>query len=125
MLDLSAVALDDGLMVDVLWSVCLGAMAGMSLRAWRRVDREAWVPLQWGRDGRPVMRAQRGLALAFTPMAATIGGLLLAACERVAGASDPAWTVVRLIAPLLLLAAHRSHLGHAVATLKVEGGLRR
>ena len=33
-------------------------MAWCSARAWRRMDAEAWAPLQWGRDGRPVMRAQ-------------------------------------------------------------------
>jgi hypothetical protein len=40
------------------------------------------------------------------------------------GHIEPGWGAVRLIAPLVLLAAHRSHLRHAVKTLKVEGGLR-
>ena len=117
-------AFADGLWADVLWSVCLGVMTGLSLRTWRQVDSAAWVPLQWGRDGKPVMRAQRSLALAFTPMAATVAGLLLAASERLSGGVEPGWTVVRVIAPLLLLVAHRSHLSHALKTLKVEGGLR-
>ncbi len=126
MLGSSAAGFDFGLCMDVLWSVCLGAMTGISLKAWRRMHPEAWAPLQWGRDGRPVMRAQRNLAVGFTPMAATAGGLMLAAAERLAGAeSEPLWLGVRLVTPLLLVAAHRSHMGHALATLKTEGGLKR
>ena len=126
MTDLStADMLAGGLWADILWSVCLGLMAALSLRAWRKIHPEAWAPLQWGRDGQPVMRAQRDLAVAFTPLAATVGGLLLAASERLAGVAEPAWLVVRVGAPLLLLAAHRSHLRHAIKTLKVEGGLQR
>jgi hypothetical protein len=128
MFDLSSTgALDvllDGLWTDVLWGVCLGMMTVLSLRTWRQVHREAWVPLQWGRDGEPVMRAQRDLAVAFTPMAAVVAGLLLAASQRLSGAIEPGWTVVRLFAPILLVVAHRSHMGHALETLKLEGGLR-
>jgi hypothetical protein len=123
MSDLSAV-LADGVWVDVLWSLCLGFMAGLSLRAWRQIRPEAWTPLQWGRDGQPVMRAQRSLAVAFTPIAATAGGLLLAAVARMSDGAEPGWIAVRLIAPVLLVAVHKAHLRSALQTLKVEGGLR-
>ena len=122
---LSAAGIDTGLVMDVLWSVCLGVMTGLSLRTWRRVGSEAMVPLQWGADGRPVMRAQRSLAVGFTPMVAMAGGLMLAAAERMADTAEPAWMGVRLVAPLLLVVVHRSHMGHALATLKAEGGLKR
>ncbi|HEX4177058.1 MAG TPA: hypothetical protein VHY57_01420, partial [Rhizomicrobium sp.] len=89
-----------GLCADVMWSVCLGVMTGLSLRAWRLIHPHAWTPLQWGRDGQPVMRAQRGLAVAFTPIAAAVGGLMLAAGERMAGVAEPGWMAVRLLAPL-------------------------
>ncbi len=121
---LSSALLSNGMGADFLWSVCLGAMAALSLNAWRRMHPDAWAPLQWDREGLPVMRAQRSLAVAFTPMAAAAGGLLLAASERMSGQVEPGWAAVRLIAPVLLLAAHRSHLRHAMKTLKVEGGLR-
>ncbi len=118
-------ALSQGMWADVVWSVCLGAMTALSLRAWRKIHPEAWAPLQWDRDGQPVMRAQRGLAVAFTPAAAMVGGLLLAAGERMAGETGAGWMTLRLLAPMLLLAAHQAHLRGALKTLKVEGGLRR
>jgi hypothetical protein len=124
MSDLNASLVDSGLWADLLWSLCLGVMTGLSLRAWSKIHPDAWTPLQWGRDGKPVMRAQRSLAVAFTPIAASAGGLLLAAGERMSDGAQPGLIAVRLIAPLLLLAAHQAHLGSALQTLKVEGGLR-
>jgi hypothetical protein len=123
MLDLSAIVLG-GVWADVTWSVCLGLMTALSLLAWRRIHPEAMAPLQWGRDGKPIMRAGRGLAVGFTPLAATVGGLMLAAGERMSAVAEPGWMAVRLIAPLLILAAHQAHLRSALKTLKVEGGLR-
>ena len=125
MVDLSAAALSDGIFADVIWSLCLGIMIALSLKAWSRIHPEALTPLQWGRDGRPIMRAQRGLAVAFTPLAATVAGLVLAAGERMSATAEPGWMAVRLIAPLLILIAHQAHLRSALKTLKVEGGLRR
>ena len=125
MLDLSAAVLSDGMFADVSWSLCLGVMIALSLNAWSRIQPEALAPLQWGRDGRPIMRAQRGLAVAFTPLAATVAGLVLAAGERLSVVAEPGWIALRLIAPLLILIAHQAHLRSALKTLKVEGGLRR
>lgn len=119
MLDWTSTALADG-----IWALALAAMALCSARAWRRIDAEAWAPLQWDRDGRPVMRAQRDLAVAFTPIAATVGGLLLAAGARLGDPSETGWVALRLIAPLLLVIAHQLHLKGALKTLKAEGGLR-
>ncbi len=125
MVDVSAAAVvSDGIFADVVWSLCLGVMIALSLNAWRRIHPQALAPLQWGRDGQPVMRAGRSLAVAFTPLAATVGGLVLAAGERLSAAAEPGWMAVRLIAPLLILIAHQAHLRSALKTLKVEGGLR-
>jgi hypothetical protein len=109
---------------DCIWGLCLLAMAVCSVLAWRRIHPEAWAPLQWGRDGRPVMRARRNLTVSFTPMAAVAGGLMLAAVSRLYGSST-AWHALRLAAPLLLAVAHQAHMRGALKTLKVEGGLRR
>jgi hypothetical protein len=111
-------------LADVVWALSLMVMAACSARAWRRIDAEAWAPLQWGRDGRPVIRAQRDLAVAFTPMAALAGGLLLAAGARLGDPSQTGWVLVRLTAPVLLAAAHQVHLKGALNTLKAEGRLR-
>ena len=119
MLDWTSTALADG-----VWALALTVMIACSARAWRRMDAEAWAPLQWGRDGRPVMRAQRDLAVAFTPMAALAGGLLLAAGARLGDPSQTGWVLVRLTAPLLLAVSHQMHLKGALKTLKAEGGLR-
>jgi hypothetical protein len=120
MLDWNSTALADG-----VWAAALLVMAVCSARAWRRMDAEAWAPLQWGRDGRPVMRAQRDLAVAFTPMVAMASGLLLAAGARLGDPSETGWAVLRLTTPLLLMIAHQMHLKGALKTLKAEGGLRR
>jgi hypothetical protein len=120
MLDWTSTALADG-----VWAVALVVMALCSARAWRRMDSEAWAPLQWGRDGRPVMRAQRDLAVAFTPMVAMAGGLLLAAGARLGDPSEIGWAALRLAAPVLLVVTHQMHLRGALKTLKAEGGLRR
>jgi hypothetical protein len=89
------------------------------------MDSEVWAPLQWGRDGRPVMRAQRDLAVAFTPMVAMASGLLLAAGARLGDPSQTVWVALRLVAPILLVITHQMHLKGALKTLKAEGGLRR
>jgi hypothetical protein len=112
-------------LADGVWAAALSVMALCSARAWRRMDAEAWAPLQWGRDGSPVMRAQRDLAVAFTPMVAMAGGLLLAAGARLGDPSDTGWAALRLAAPLLLMVTHQMHMRGALKTLKAEGGLRR
>jgi hypothetical protein len=111
-------------LADAVWALALVAMALCSVHAWRRMDAEAWAPLQWTRDGRPLMRAQRDLVVAFTPMAALAAGLLLAAGARLGDPSQIGWDLVRLAAPLLLVAAHQLHLDGVIKTLKHEGGLR-
>jgi hypothetical protein len=119
MLNWTSIGLADG-----VWAVCLIAMTLCSARAWRRMDAEAWAPLQWNRHGQPMLRAQRDLAVAFTPMAATAGGLLLAAGARLGDPSQTGWAALRLLAPMLLVVAHQAHLRSALKTLKAEGGLR-
>jgi hypothetical protein len=120
MLDWTSTGLADG-----VWATALVIMTLCSARAWRRMDAEAWAPLQWSRDGRPVMRAQRDLAVAFTPLVAMAGGLLLAAGARLGDPSQTGWDLIRLLAPLPLVIAHQLHLRGALKTLKAEGGLRR
>jgi hypothetical protein len=120
MLDWTSTALADG-----VWALALIVMTLCSIRAWRRMDAEAWAPLQWSRDGRPVMRAQRDLAVTFTPLVAMAAGLLLAAGARLGDASETGWVALRLTAPVLLVIAHQMHLKGALKTLKAEGGLRR
>jgi len=120
MFDWTSTALADG-----VWAAALMVMILCSARAWRRMDAESWPPLQWNRHGDPVMRAQRDLAVAFTPMAALAGGLLLAAGARLGDPSQTGWVLVRLAAPVLLATAHQMHLRGALKTLKAEGGLRR
>jgi hypothetical protein len=111
-------------LADAVWAAALLFMGLCSAQAWRRIHADAWPPLQWARDGRPVLRAQRDLAVTFTPLAAMAGGLLLAAGARLGDPSQFGWDAVRLAAPVLLAAAHFAHLRGALHTLKAEGGLR-
>jgi hypothetical protein len=111
-------------LADGVWAAAIVIMGLCSARAWRRMHPESWAPLQWSRDGRPMLRAQRDLAVAFTPMAALAGGLLLAAGARLGDPSETGWTLIRLAAPVLLAVAHQAHLGGALETLKAEGALR-
>jgi hypothetical protein len=120
MLDWTSVGLADG-----VWAAALVIMTLCSARAWRRMDAEAWAPLQWNRSGQPVMRARRDVAVGFTPLVAMAGGLLLAAGARLGDPSETGWAMIRLVAPLALMVAHQAHLRGALKTLKVEGGLRR
>ncbi len=111
-------------LADVVWALSVAAMILVSAKAWRRIDAEAWAPLQWSRDGRPLMRAQRDLAVAFTPLVALAGGLLLAAGARLGDPSETGWVALRLAAPVFLAAFHYLHMQGALKTLKAEGGLR-
>jgi hypothetical protein len=106
-------------LADVIWLLALAAMALQSRAAWKTLPEEGWTPMQWGPDGEPTASASRDLAVAFTPMAAALGGLLLAAAARMAG-DEPGLglTAVRFAAPVLLALAHRWHLQAAVATVR-------
>ncbi len=119
MMDLTSIGLADG-----VWVAALAIMILCSARAWRRMNAEAWAPLQWTRDGRPLMRAQRDLAVAFTPLTALASGLLLAAGARLGDPLSIGWDLMRLAAPVLLALAHQVHLSGALRTLQAEGGLR-
>ena len=102
-------------MADTIWMLALGAMTMRSLRSWHALPPEAVVPLQWGPDGEPTLFSSRDLAVLFTPMAALVGGLLLAAGERLAGDGVGAGLMtVRFVAPVVLVFAHVAHLKAAV-----------
>jgi hypothetical protein len=106
---------DVSAMADTAWMLALAAMGLASLKAWQAIPNGAWVPLQWSQDGVPTMMTSRGLAVLFTPLAALIGGLLLAAGERLAGAGAPHGLILlRFVAPVFLVFAHRAYLAAAV-----------
>ena len=48
-----------GIIGDALWIVALAMMAGASQRAWRRIPAGTKLPMQFSRDGRPVLRLRR------------------------------------------------------------------
>lgn len=109
--DLSALA-------DTVWMLALCAMAIRSLRSWEMMAPDAQAPLQWGLDGEPTLFAGRDLAVLFTPTAALVGGLLLAAGERLAGDQAGAGLMlVRFAAPVVLVFAHMAHLKAAVRSV--------
>ncbi len=107
-----------------VWVIALAAMALCSARAWRRIDANAWAPLQWAPDGFPLLRCRREFVVTFTPVLSMTAGLQLADGVRDGQIYGPGWAALRLIAPVLLAIAHHLHLTAVVATLKAEGGLK-
>lgn len=113
--------IDVSAMADTAWMFALAAMFVASLRAWMRLPEDSLAPMLWTPDGTPAMVAGRDLAVLFTPIAALIGGLLLAAAERLAGPDAPHGLVlVRFAAPVFLVFAHRAHLKAAVESVAAE-----
>jgi len=50
------------LLGDALWIVALSIMASTTLAAWKRIDPQTTVPLQFALNGKPTVRLKRNLA---------------------------------------------------------------
>jgi hypothetical protein len=113
---------------DALWIISLSVMAGASREAAKRIDPETKVPMQFGRDDTPQLRAKRNFALAFNPCFALVVGLLLLAFNAKAATSGPDAPFillgVRAVIAALFALAHLRWLKHAMDVLKAEGTLK-
>ena len=115
-------------LADALWILALSVMAGASREAGKRMARDARVPMPFATGGRVVWRAPRRLGLAFTPVLATVIGLILLVFARdAADGSFEAQVIVfgvrALIAPLFAL-AHLAWLRAALRVIDREGALK-
>ncbi|MDB5449693.1 MAG: hypothetical protein JWQ52_821 [Phenylobacterium sp.] len=113
---------------DALWIIALSVMAGASREAGKRMEPDTRMPMQFGRDGEPTVRAKRNLALAFNPVLALMVGIALLAFNRKAAASGPDAPLilfgVRATAAALFALAHLRWLKASMAVLEREGALK-
>ncbi|MEO8113654.1 MAG: hypothetical protein ABI655_04675 [Phenylobacterium sp.] len=112
---------------DALWIAALSIMAGASREAWRRMDPETRVPMQFRADGAPLWRARRAPALLAIPGAAFVVSLLLVAFNRnMVAVGDQALILfgVRATAAAVFALYHLRWLKSAMAVLAQEGALR-
>lgn len=102
--------------VGVLWL--------MSRRAAKGLPRETRLPMQWGFDGRPTWRAPRDVALALTPVLATLT-LISTALASLLGVLESAETRlyfgVLIVMGLAWVGAHALHLWLVARWRRAEG----
>ena len=115
------------LLGDALWIIALSIMASTTLAAWKRIDPETTVPLQFALNGKPTVRLRRNLALPLIPTAAFVLGVVLVMANRNA-AADPQQAVilfgVRATAAALIAVGHLRWLKAALDQLESEGALK-
>ncbi|MEW6018538.1 MAG: hypothetical protein AB1760_10750 [Pseudomonadota bacterium] len=116
-----------GIIGDALWIVALAMMAGASQRAWRRIPAGTKLPMQFSRDGRPVLRLRRAIALLLTPTIAFIVSLFLLGQNRaIAPGTADALVLfgVRATLAAVFALAHLRWLDAAMKQLAEEGALK-
>lgn len=108
---------------DAIWIIALSIMAGASRTAGRRMAPDTRVPMQLGGGG---WRARRNLALAFTPVLATLVGLALLVAARRAESANAQLLLfgVRAFTASTIAAVHMLWLNAALTTLREEGALK-
>jgi hypothetical protein len=114
--------LGDGLTITALSIIC-----AVSRIAWKRIPPGVSVPMQWGRDGRPSLRASRTVALLFTPILASVLLLGISAFGLTRLYMDPIGAVmvfgIRSTLGAFLALMHLFHLRWAMKTLIEDGDI--
>ncbi|WP_333587678.1 hypothetical protein [Phenylobacterium sp.] len=116
-----------GIIGDALWIVALAMMAGASQRAWRRIEPGTRLPMQFARDGRPVMRLPKAAALLLVPAIAFVTSLFLLAQNRAIPPGTPEALIlfgVRATLAAAFALAHLRWLEAAMKQLAQEGALK-
>ena len=115
-----------GIFGDALWIIALSMMAGGAREAWRRLDAETRVPMQFSREGKPVWRLKRNVALLSVPLFALAVGLFLGAQSRSLPAGPDMLVLfgVRATLAAVFTLVHMRWLSAAMAQLSEEGALR-
>lgn len=116
-----------GIVGDALWIVALAMMAGASQRAWRRIEPGTKVPMQFSRDGRPVLRARRAVALTLVPGIAFVVSIFLLGQNRAIPPGTPEALIlfgVRATLAAVFALAHLRWLEAALKQLDEEGALK-
>ncbi|MDP1615957.1 hypothetical protein [Phenylobacterium sp.] len=116
-----------GIVGDALWILSLSIMASASRGAWKRIDPQTTLPMQFARDGRPVLRLKRNIALLLVPTLGFLISLLLLGQNRATPPGTPEALIlfgVRATLAGLFALVHLRWLSAALAQLDQEGALR-
>ena len=116
------------LAADVLWIIAMAIMATTTRTAWRRMQPETRVPMQFGRDDQPSSwRLKRDLALVLPVALAFLFGLALLWGHR--SVTDFSYDVIffglRATTAAMLTLMHMQWLRSVLAVLEAEGELDR
>lgn len=57
---------------DALSIISLSLIYSSTLNAWKRIPKDAKIPMQWDKEGKPTWRAAKTVGLLFVPIMATV-----------------------------------------------------
>jgi hypothetical protein len=112
---------------DGLSIISLALISSMSLTAWKRIPKGVKVPMQWSNQGVVTWRANKLLALLFTPVMATVILFVPTLLGATRGSTDLQQIIVvfavrsMMAAGAVIIFLH--YLKHMYQTLQDEGSL--
>ena len=101
--------------------LAIGALTAMSLSANQRFRGEARLPMQWWLDGSVNWKAPRSLALAFTPVLASVcllGTAALTTFSQPRAGQEGLVVPVNIFVAVVFIGAHAFHLWLIERTLR-------
>lgn len=111
---------------DGLSIAALAIIAATAQGAWKRLPKDALVPMLWGRDGAPTVRAPKAVGLLAIPVVA-ITVLLSFTATQATFTDDPTQAIiiflVRATIAASLALSQLFHLRFVIKTLQDEGQL--
>jgi hypothetical protein len=114
---------------DGLSIISLSFISSMALTAWKRIPAGIKVPMQWSaKDQMPTWRANKLLALLFTPVMAIVILFVPTLLGATRGSTDLQQIIVvfavRAMASAAFVVIFMNYLKHVYMTLQDEGSLR-
>lgn len=111
---------------DGLSIAALAIIAATAQGAWKRIPKDALVPMLWGRDSKPSVRAPKGVGLLSIPLLSTV--VLLSFTATQATFTDDSIQAIIIFLVRATLAASLGlsqlfHLRFVIRTLQDEGQL--
>lgn len=111
---------------DGLSIAALAIIAATAQGAWKRIPKDAAIPMLWGRDGKPAVRAPKALGLLAIPLVSIVV-LLSFTATQATFTDDPMQAIiiflVRATLGASLALSQLFHLRFVMKTLQEEGQL--
>ncbi len=111
---------------DGLSIAALAIIAATAQGAWKRIPKDVLVPMLWGRDGKPAVRAPKGVGLLSIPLLSILV-LLSFTATQATFTDDPTQAIliflVRATLTASLALSQLFHLRFVIRTLQDEGQL--